>query len=375
MNKSTYDFIELVYEYPLYLSLPEKEDYFLLPALTAREMGFKTAIFASRTRLNSQKIENIKGIDVLRFDSIGTMLLQLFKSQPKLVHGHSFGWVPANVSPLFVRKSVLTPHIYKFDTYPKWKIDLAMNFIKRAKALITLTNFEASQFKNRIDESKIKVIPHAVDFDFFSSPKKFDPNRKNKFGRAVKIILCVSNIFPRKNLETLIRSFEIVKKRIPEAKLVFVGGEPKTKLGMLTASRANWHYQLQLLELASCLGVKEDVFFAGHKGGNDLLEFYQMADVFCLPSVKEGQSLASGEAAASGLPLVLSDLEPLLEIYEGCALFNKPLDYLKMAENIIEILTNPNLAETLGRRGRSKMEQYHPSIIRAKLKRLYSDLL
>jgi glycosyltransferase involved in cell wall biosynthesis len=378
MNEEHFDFVELAYEYPLCNPVPEKEDYFLLPVLIAKEMGMRAAIFTTRTPLTHQKREKVNGVDVLRFDSIGMMLKQLIKLKPKLVHGHSFGWIPATLAPPLVKRYVFTPHIYRLDVYPKFKVILVLGMLKKSDALIVLTRFEASLFQHTIDKSKIHVIPHPIDYGFFSQPANCEKRGALKqYGLkpTEKLILCVANLVPRKNLETLIRSFAIVKKEIPRSKLIIVGGDPKTILGVSTPMEAKWNYRSKLIELAQSLAVKEDVIFTGHQRGRELRGFYGAANVFCSPSRMEGQLLAAGEAASAGLPLVLSDLEPLVEIYQGCALFHKPMDYETLATHIINVLENPKLAKALGSAGRTKMQNYRPTIIQARLKRLYESLL
>lgn len=64
--------------------------------------------------------------------------------------------------------------------------------------------------------------------------------------------------------------------------------------------------QMQSLhEQAKTLGVSERVHFLGHI--NDMPNFYQALDVFCLPSLHEGMPLAPLEAQACGIPAVISD--------------------------------------------------------------------
>jgi glycosyltransferase involved in cell wall biosynthesis len=375
MNLNHFDFIELAYEYPLYLPLPEKEDYFLLPVSVAEEMGLKAAIFTNRTSLTPQRKAVVHGVEVFRFDSIPSMLKQVFRMRPFLVHGHGFGWIPATVAPALTENYAFTPHTYKLYAYSKWKVDIALKFIKKAEAIIALTEFEATQFRYAIGGWKVKVIPHPIDSTFFS-PKEKNEHVKHleDVTSAKKIILCVSNLFPIKNLETLLRAFAIVHRQIKGAKLLIVGGEPKTKIGVLTAKRANWKYQLRLLDLISSLGIAGDVTFSGYKGEKDLRDLYRIADVFCLTSTRECQSLATGEAASSEVPLALSDLEPLREIYHDCALFQKPFDYEQLSNNIITILEDSKLARTLGRNGRVRMLEYHPTKIRKKMKALYEML-
>jgi glycosyltransferase involved in cell wall biosynthesis len=379
MSRDRYDFIELTYEYPLNLPPPKSEDYFLIPMLTAKEMGLEAAMFTSGSSSTRRKRELVNGVAVFTFDSTRAMIKQLIESAPALVHGHSFGWIPSTiVAPFIAKRYVMTPHVYRLDIYPSWKVTAALSMLKKADALITLTRFEKSQFTNIIDESKIHVIPHPVDYDFFSkyeSSEKETVFQKYELNKSDKIVLCVANLVPRKNLETLILSFAKVKKKFPRSKLLLVGDEPKTILSVSTPKKLPWNYRSKLTKLASSLGVADDVIFAGHQKMPELRGFYAAADVFCLPSKVEGQVLAAGEAASSGIPLVLSNLEPLVELYNGCALFHGPLDYEQLANHIILLLENAELAKTLGDAGQIQMLNYRPEIVRAKLRELYEKVL
>ncbi len=62
-----------------------------------------------------------------------------------------------------------------------------------------------------------------------------------------------------------------------------------------------------LRELVKHLGVEEHVHFLGFHQRDDLVELYTCADVFCLPSRHEPWGVVVNEAAACGLPLVVSD--------------------------------------------------------------------
>jgi glycosyltransferase involved in cell wall biosynthesis len=123
------------------------------------------------------------------------------------------------------------------------------------------------------------------------------------------------------------------------------------------------------------LGVKEKVIFTGHQNAEELRKLYATSEIFCMPSWVEGQLLAAGEAASAGRPLVLSGLKTLKEIYSECALFHDPANHGQLASHIIKLLENSNLAKALGNAGRTKMQNYRPDIVHAKLRRLYESLL
>jgi len=378
MERERFEYIELAYEFPLYYSPPQREDYFLYPAQIAGQMGLKPAIFTIRTQLTPEKKQVINGIDVFRFNSVFSILQQLVNVSPVLAQGHSFGWLPATFAPLLVRKYVFTHHAYRLDVFPKWKVNLVLFPLKNSKAIITLTNYQADQLKAFLSRSKIHVIPIPIDYDFFASAKEeWKVEIKHRYGLHTddRLILCVANPRPVKNLETLIRSFAIVNARFPSTKLIIVGGEPLSLTGVFSPTKPRLNYTLGLAKLANSLRVKENVIFTGYQNAEELRKFYIASEIFCAPSWVEGQLLAAGEAASAGLPLVLSGLENLMEIYSECALFHDPRSHEQLASQIIRLLENAKLAKTLGSAGRSKMQNYRPEIVHGMLRKLYESLL
>ena len=347
-------------------------------------MGLKSAIFAMRTPLTRQKTEVINDVNVFRFNSLFSLAQNLIRASPELVHGHSFGWIPATIAPWLVKRYIFTPHIYRLDVYPKWKVKLALRPLKKSDIIITRTAFEASQFKrsiNRRARAKICIVPLPIDYDFFAKREeswRTEILRSYGLNDSDRLILCVANLRPVKNLETLIRGFAVVKEEIPSARLVIVGEEPVSNLNLLRPRRSKLNYRLKLVKLANSLAVKNierDIIFAGYQDEIELRKFYAASEVFCMPSKMEGQLLAAGEAISAGLPLVLSNLPSLVEIYGLCALFHKPMDHKQLGMNVIELLKNPKLAERLASAGRVKMQGYRPTLIYTKIRAIYEGLL
>jgi glycosyltransferase involved in cell wall biosynthesis len=373
-----FDFVELAYEYPLYYPPPKSENYFLYPVLIAKKMNMKPAIFTLRTSHTPLRRELVDDISVFRFDSIFPLLRQLVRQSPELVHCHSLGWIPAHSAPLFSRRSVFTPHTYRLDIYPKWKVKLALLPVTKSNAIVTRTEFEAQQFRSIMQAPSIHVIPIPIDYDFFTQPRREWRNEIfSRYGLSDedRVVLCVANLRPVKNLSTLIRSFALVKARVSSSKLIIVGDDPASTLSMLRPTKPKTSHRLELTKLASALGLKNDVVFAGFKSEEELRKFYAASEVFCMPSRIEGQLLAAGEAASAGIPLVLSNLGTLTEIYRCCALFHDPMDCNKLAEHVVRLLENQKLAKTLANAGRVKMQNYRPSIIYRRQKELYEKLL
>jgi glycosyltransferase involved in cell wall biosynthesis len=102
------------------------------------------------------------------------------------------------------------------------------------------------------------------------------------------LVLSVARLVPEKGIDVLIRA--IAETGDPRLRLVVAGDGPQREA---------------LVELAGELGVR--LTFAGHVAEAELARMYVDADVFALLSRHEPWGVAVNEAAAFGLPLLLSD--------------------------------------------------------------------
>ena len=114
-----------------------------------------------------------------------------------------------------------------------------------------------------------------------------------------KLITEVSRTDKTKRKDVLIKAFARVKRDVPEA-LLLVSIDPQA--GALHDS---------LLGLIAELGLKDDVIVLGSVW-DQLPLLYGVTDVFCTPSVMEGFGMTSQEAAATGKPVVSSNLVPFV---------------------------------------------------------------
>lgn len=151
-----------------------------------------------------------------------------------------------------------------------------------------------------MDADKIDVIHNPVDAEKFSRNEQTRKKFRAFLGIADDEILFsgMGIYIHRKGFDVLIKAFAKVKG--------IYGG--KIKLALIGGSgdqRENY------LSLARSLGVKiimPDEFVS------DPREWLWASDVFVMPSREEGFSIALLEALASGLPVIVSDIEPCLEI-------------------------------------------------------------
>ena len=122
-----------------------------------------------------------------------------------------------------------------------------------------------------------------------------------------------------KNHSFAIRVFKELLQKMENAHLVLIGDGPLRK---------------ELESLAEDLNVSDSVSFLGNR--NDLHRLLQGMDSFIMPSLYEGFGIAALEAAASGLPIYLSDTIPnVFNFYSKCH-FLSLKDYQRVwAEQIL----------------------------------------
>ena len=84
----------------------------------------------------------------------------------------------------------------------------------------------------------------------------------------------------------------------------------------------------------------ERILFTGYVSDRDLQALYSSCAVCVYPSLYEGFGFPPLEAMACGAPVIASDIPVLREVTGGAALLLSPLDVQRMAESIVQMLTN-----------------------------------
>ena len=102
----------------------------------------------------------------------------------------------------------------------------------------------------------------------------------------------------------------------------------------------------------------KNVILHGKKNGEDLINFYQNADIFLLASDYEGLPLVLLEAMASGTPIIASDAIGIREtIGDPGTLINLPTSE-NFAREIDKLIKNKKIKEKLAEKGRKKANNY-----------------
>ncbi|GAB3085747.1 glycosyltransferase family 4 protein [Micromonospora schwarzwaldensis] len=165
------------------------------------------------------------------------------------------------------------------------------------------------------------------------------------------VVVCVSRLVPRKGQDALIRALPGIRRRVPDAALLVVGGGP---------------YRATLEKLARQSGVERDVVFTGSVPAAELPAHYAAGDVYAMPCRTrnrgldvEGLGIVYLEASATGLPVVAGDSggapDAVREGETGYVVSGR--DTAQLTDRVATLLADRDLARQLGAAGRAWVER------------------
>jgi glycosyltransferase involved in cell wall biosynthesis len=208
---------------------------------------------------------------------------------------------------------------------------------RRADAVVAISRAVRDELRGAGYDRTAEVVelPNGV-------PMPADPWRRREGWREAPRAVFVGRLAPEKNLKTLIRSWPIVLRDRPGARLTLVGeGPERPGLEALVAEQ----------------GLKNAVELSG--AVPDPTPLLREADLFVLPSHEEGMSIALLEAMALGMPLVASAIpgnRRLISDFKHGRLA-APGESDALARAILEQWAEYDRAVHMGRAARALVEQ------------------
>jgi poly(glycerol-phosphate) alpha-glucosyltransferase len=223
-----------------------------------------------------------------------------------LIHVHGLWMYPgilaASLSRTKACKRVVSPHgmlePWALGNSP-WKKRLAGWLFERknltsAHCLHALCANEARSFREFGLSNPIAVIPNGVELDELAPrPDPAGIWRKYPELPGRKIFLFLSRVHPKKGLPDFLHAWREARAHEQNWALVVVGPDELS-------------HEAELRKLAGEMGIASQVTFAGPAYGEEKRAFLALANAFVLPSLSEGFSMAVLEAAAAGLPVLLT---------------------------------------------------------------------
>jgi glycosyltransferase involved in cell wall biosynthesis/GT2 family glycosyltransferase len=220
--------------------------------------------------------------------------------------------------------------------------------------LVTGTLARNSMVARGASPDRVRVFANTVDVDEFGAralalaPRREELRAALGAGDGDVVVLTVARLAPEKGIDTLVGA---VAEAGADRLVLAIGGDGPERVGLEAFARG--------------LGVR--CFFTGDVDWERIVELYAAADVFALLSEREPWAVVVNEAAACGLPLVLSDrvgaAHDLLRDGENGTLVAAG-DVAAAAQALRELAADPALRAAQGARSRELAADwgYGPSI-------------
>ncbi len=279
-----------------------------------------------------------------------------------------FPWKPTvvtlhDISPVLCRKQNITS---------RWMlviIRLIYFFIVTNARLIVTDSKSSKRDIERyfgLPEGRVVAVPISCNPKFQSVNNNQNKDRLNDIKLGEKTVLFVGALDRRKNVVKVVQAVEIVRQRWKKDVRLIIVGQIKRIKGLRYTRRKEILYHRNIKDFVSLLGYVDL---------NKLIALYNVADVYVLPSHYEGFGMTVLEAQSCGTPVILSDSNWADEISGGNCLFIDPDNEVDIAEKILLMLKNSDLANELHRKGIDHAKTFSWHTTAENMLRIYTDIV
>jgi len=194
-----------------------------------------------------------------------------------------------------------------------------------------------------VEPSRVRVVGAGANVFPEKAPRRDDGHT----------IVFVGFEFARKGGHVLVEAFQLLRRRIPRARLVVAG--------------------------APCPGrMPERITFLGPIETGELPSLFAQSTIFAMPTLQEPFGIAFLDAMACGLPCIATRIEAVPEIVREAetGLLVPPGDPVALAGALERLLADPSRARAMGARGRARVFAgglWHH--VAARLERAFDDAL
>lgn len=219
--------------------------------------------------------------------------------------------------------------------------------LRRANYIICSSDFVRFNFLNKYLNKSFTITP-GVDTNIF-----IPAYEKKTIHPTILFVAGLGHAEQHKGLLFLIDAMQKIKESIPNIKLIIVGdGDMRSE------------YEKRVDKL----GLREITTFKGRLNGRKLVEEYQKAHVFALPTSNDSFAMVVIEAVSCGLPVVTTTIGSIPSLVDDgvTGFLIPPKDSKILAEKIIKILKTPGYIKKFGDMAIEKTKRGFDWSVRAK---------
>lgn len=298
--------------------------------------------------------------------------------RPDVVHSHYWlsGWAG-----LVIKRHLGVPLANSFHTLGRVKdltrrdgeppeslirIAAELEVIEGSDCLVASTPFEAEDLLTHYgaDPGRLCMSPPGVDHRIFCPGDRRAARARLGFDDS-PLVLFVGRIQSLKAVDIAIETFALVKARVPDAKMLVIGGPSGPKGRRETES---------LHRLVTRLHLEGAVTFLDPVPHRRLTDYYQAANVLHVPSRSESFGLVAVEAQACGLPVVAARAGGLVHVvdHDRSGILVEGWHPHDHAEAVARVLTDHLLAERFAAQAVEWAERFNWEVTANRFLELYA---
>ena len=213
-----------------------------------------------------------------------------------------------------------------------------------------------------VDERKVRLVRPPVHRG--CSPLR-DPVRDSavmrKYGLNSPFALFVGVIEPRKNVEGIIKAFELLQAAHP------------TDLDLVLVGRNGWLFEGTVRSIAHS-AARLRIHRLQFVSDTELMSLYRSARFFVYPSFYEGYGSPVAEAMACGLPTITSNNSSMQEIGDGSVMLVDPRNIEELAAGMLELSENSTTRDRLSASGLLRIREIHARSAAHTIMALYEEV-
>ncbi|MGK2956847.1 MAG: glycosyltransferase family 4 protein [Acidimicrobiales bacterium] len=246
--------------------------------------------------------------------------------------------------------SVVTIHDLTFFDHPEWhersKVAYFRPMIraaaKRSQVLIGVSDWTTKRLIEIVGpKAAVVTITHGVDHARFSPSDRHQRSKDlsllSALGISAPFIAFAGTIEPRKNITSLIRSFDAI-------------AEDQLNLQLVIAGQPGWGSD-EVKKALSNSRHRDRIILTGYVETEVIPALFRQATVVAYPSLEEGFGLPALEALACGAPLVTTTGSAMEDVVGEAAILVPPNDDASLTQALSHLIEHSKRRETLAKAG------------------------
>jgi D-inositol-3-phosphate glycosyltransferase len=234
------------------------------------------------------------------------------------------------------------------DGFPPERIDIERRIVREADRIVAECPQDRADLMRLYGAraSRLSMVPCGVDLGVFAPRPRSVARRALGVRPDEFVVLQLGRLVPRKGIDNVIRAVSLMRGDIP-VRLLVVGGESAVPDEAATPEIG------RLRALARACGVEDRVTFVGHRQRDELATCYAACDVFVTTPWYEPFGITPLEAMACGRPVIGSAVGGIRYsvVHDSTGYLVPPHDPPALAQRLVQLHANPELAHALGRSG------------------------